>query len=108
MPTSRGDAISGYFPNMSGTSGVKSYYDNLKMIQVSGTITSANVHYAKTHTLGVAPKAIIVTPLYATDQAKNFTSGVVVGQSAASASTATNYYVIGNKAGAKFKALLIG
>lgn len=106
MP-SRGDSISGYFPSMEGTSGLKSYLSNLKAQVISGTIISANVAYAKAHQLGLAPKFIGITPKLAVDQAKNFTSGVVIGQSAASAATTTNFYVIGNKAGVKYTAFLL-
>lgn len=108
MPnTSRGDCISGYYPNFSGTSGVKSYKNNLKCQVVTGSVLCANVLYAKTHTLGKVPSVVIVTPWYAANDAKNFTSGVVVGESQVSAASTTSFYVMGNKAGAKFKAFLL-
>lgn len=71
--------------------------------QITGTILSANVVYKKAHGLGGTPSVVIITPVYAVDQAKNFTSGVVISESAASAVGAASAYVIGNRAGAKYK-----
>ena len=107
MGTSRGDCISGYYPNMNGPSGVKSYLSNLKAQVISGTIISANVVYAKAHQLGKVPAFIGITPKLAVNEAKNWTSGAVVAQSAASAATTTNFYVIGNKPGIKYTAFLL-
>lgn len=106
MP-SRGDCISGYYPNMAGTSGVKVYKDNLKAQVLSGSILSANICYPKTHQLGKVPSYIGLTPWLAVDQAKNWTSGAVVALSLASAATSAVYYVIGNLKGIKFKAFLL-
>jgi len=105
--TSRGDCISGYYPNMGGTSGVKSYLSNLKAQVISGTIISANVAYAVNHQLGKVPAFIGITPKLAVNEAKNWTSGAVVGQSAASAATTSKFYVIGNKGGVKYTAFLL-
>lgn len=107
MGTSRGDCISGYYPNMGGTSGVKSYLSNLKAQVLSGSVLSANIVYAKTHNLGKVPSFIGITPSLAVDQAKNFTSGAVVALSQASAATSAVYYVIANLKGVKYKAFLI-
>jgi hypothetical protein len=107
MGTSRGDCISGYYPNMGGTSGVKVYADNLKAQAVTGSILSANIVYAKTHNLGKVPTFIGITPWLAKDQAKTFTSGAVVALSLASAATSAVYYVIGNLKGIKYKAFLL-
>jgi len=107
MPTSRGDCISGYYPNFAGTSGVKIYKDNLKAQVVSGTVLSANIVYSKTHQLGKVPSFIGITPLLAADQAKNFTSGAVVALSAASAATSAVYYVVANLKGVKYRAFLL-
>jgi hypothetical protein len=74
---------------------------------ITGSILCANVVYDKANSLAKVPTVVIITPWYAVDQAKNFTSGVVVSESAASAATSANFYVIGNKAGAKFKAFLL-
>lgn len=106
MP-SRGDAISGYSAPFS--KGAKAYLTNLKYVIVTGTVVSSNVTYAKTHTLGMAPSYIAVTPLFAAGDlvATSATAGVC-GESRASAATATNFYVRGNKSGMKFRALLLG
>lgn len=106
MP-SRGDCISGYYPNMEGTSGVKSYFNNLKAQVVSGSVLSANIVYSKTHQLGKVPKFIMIQPMLAADQAKNFTSGAVVALSSASAATSAVYYVVANLKGVKYKAFLL-
>jgi len=107
MPTSRKDCISGYYPNFDGVSAIKIYKDNLKTQVVTGTILCANVVYPKTHTLGKVPSVVIVTPWYAADGAKNYTSGYVCGESAASAATSASFYVMGNIKGKKFKAFLL-
>jgi len=107
MGTSRGDAISGYYAGFEGTSGVKSYLKDIKAQVVSGTITSANVVTAVSHQLKKIPSYVGITPSFAADQAKNFTSGAVVGVAAASAATSAVFYVIGNKVSVKYKALVI-
>lgn len=107
MPTSRNDAVSAYFPNFRGTSGIKIYKNNLKCQTITGTITSANIVYSKTHQLGKTPTVVIVTPWYAVNEAKNFTSGAVVSESRASAATSAGFYVIGNRAGVRYKAVLM-
>ena len=106
MP-SRGDCISGYYPEFGGTNGIKIYNNNLKTQVVSGSVLSANIVYAKAHTLGKVPSFIGITPLLAKDQAKNFTSGAVVALSSASAATSAVYYVIANLKGVKYNAFLL-
>lgn len=106
MPTpSRGKALSGYLPAIGN--GVRVHLGEMNAVAMTGSVTSANVLKAITHTLGEVPSVVMVAPLYAADQAKNFTSGVVVGLSTISAATSTQFWVLGNKAGAKFQALLI-
>jgi len=107
MPTSRNDCISGYYPNFAGTSAIKAYKDNLKCQVITGSVLCANVCYPKTHALGKVPSVVIVTPWYAANDAKNFTSGYVCGESAASAATSAVFYVTGNIKGKKFKAFLL-
>jgi hypothetical protein len=107
MPTSRNDCISGYYPNFDGVSGVKVYKNNLKSQVITGSVLCANVIYPKTHNLGKVPSVVIVTPWYALNQAKNFTSGYVCGEASVSAATSAVYYVTGNIKGAKFKAFLL-
>jgi len=106
MPTpSRGKALSGYLPPIGA--GARVHLGEMNAVAMTGSVLSANVQKAITHTLGEVPSVIIVAPIYGADQAKNFTSGVVVGLSTVSAATSTTFYVLGNKAAAKFQALLI-
>lgn len=107
LTTSRGDAISGYFPNMAGTSGVKSYKNNLKAEVLSGTIANSGVVYAVTHHLGKVPSVVMVSPIGNAAQLKGAaTSAVVVGEANVSAATTTAFYVAGAK-NAKFRAFLL-
>ncbi len=82
-------------------------YLKLKAAIVSGTIISANVAYAVTHSLGGVPALAIIQPRYAVNEAKNFTSGAVVGLANASAMTSTKVYVIGSKGGLKYNAFIL-
>jgi hypothetical protein len=107
MGTSRGDNISGYYPNFGGTSGIKVYKDNLKAQVISGTIISANVAYAVNHQLGKIPSFIGVTTRAAVDEETSVSGSVVVAESAASAATSAKFYVIGNKGGIKYNAFLL-
>lgn len=104
---SRGDCISGYLPNFGGTSGVKSYKDNLKAQVVTGTVVSGGAVQAFTHALGGTPSLVQVSPLYAAGDVVSATTGVVVGESAASAATASSIYVVANKNAVKFKAFIM-
>lgn len=107
MPTSRGDAISGYYPNFAGTSGVKVYKDNMKAQQVSGTIANSGVVYAVAHNLGKVPSVIVITEKGTVGQLKGVsTSANSVGLASVSAATATNIYVAGSK-NASFNAFLL-
>lgn len=96
--TSRGDAISGYYPNFAGTSGVKIYADNLKGQVVSGSIANSGVVYAVAHNLGKVPKFVFFTAKGTVGQLKDSsTSANSVGLATVSAATTTNIYVAGAK-----------
>lgn len=106
MPTpSRGDAISGYLPPFAA--GAKAYLANMPYQIISGLAISAGRVEAKTHTLGVAPTLVIVTPLLAGADAAAATTGIIVAESAASARTTTSIYIIGNKNAVKFRAFMM-
>ncbi len=107
QPISRGDAISGYYPEMSGPSGVKSYFDNLKGQVISGSIANSGVVYGISHTLGKVPSVVIFTPFGVVGALLGpATSGQTVGLASVSAATTTKIYVAGAK-NAKFKAFLL-
>lgn len=107
QPISRGDAISGYFPEMSGPSGVKSYKDNLKCEVLSGTIANSGVVYGITHHLGKVPSVVMVSPIGTPAALKGAsTSANSVGEATVSAATTTKFYVAGSK-NAAFRAFLL-
>lgn len=104
MP-SRGEAISSYYPEFKGTSGIKIYSDNIKCQTLSGTIISANIVYGISHNLGKVPKTVIVRTSLTKAQAASTYIGVHnVDQ--ASANTSAKFYVCGNAKGIKFRAYL--
>lgn len=107
MPPSRGEAVSGYYPDFKGPSGIKVFHDNLKSQQLSGTIISANVVYAVTHQLARTPKMAWVQASLSKAQAASATALVAGLADQASATTSAKFYVCGNKAGLKYKAYLI-
>lgn len=105
---SRSDSISGYLPGFEVSGGIKVYSANLKSNVVSGTAISANVTYAVAHGLGAVPRAIFLTPsLTKTQAAASAVATVVAVADQTSATTSTNFYVVANKAGVKFKAFAI-
>lgn len=101
---SRGDAISGYYPEMSGPSGVKVYADNIKCQVITGVCVSAGVTYAKTHQLGKTPKFVQVQARLTLGEV---TAKHVVALANASAATSASFYVASSKAGAKFTAFIL-
>jgi len=107
MGVSRGDCVSGYYPNMAGTSGVKSYLSNLKAQVISGTILSANIPYAVTHNLGQTPAFVGITTRAAAAEQTDVSGSVTITESTASAATSAVFYVIGNKGGVKYNAFLL-
>ena len=104
---SRGDSVSAYLPGFDGTSGIKVRMNELKAQTISGSCAADAVTYAVAHQLGAKPSMVIVTPLLTeADIAASAGSGTV-GEAAASAATATHFYVIGGRDGIKYKAFLI-
>lgn len=105
---SRGDSVSGYLPGFGGTSGVKVRLNELKGQAISGVVISAGVTYEVAHQLGVIPSMILITPEF-TKAESGDPSGEVgnVGLAAASAATATKFYIIGNSTGIKYRAFLL-
>ena len=59
------------------------------------------------HSLGKVPSVIQVSPLYAAADIASAATGIVVGESAASAATSEVFYVVANKAEVGFKAFLM-
>lgn len=107
MATSRGDSVSGYYPNFKGTSGIKFRLNELKAQTISGVCISAGVTYAKSHQLGATPSMVLVSPLLIEDDAVTAVSAGVVAEAAASGASSTKFYVIGNKDGIKYRAFVL-
>jgi hypothetical protein len=105
--TSRGSAISGYFPVFAGPSGVKVYHDNLKCQTLSGTAISANIVYAVSHQLGVVPKFVDVIPRLTKAQAASAVVQNVALAAAASATTSAKVYICANGKGIKYDVFII-
>jgi len=82
-------------------------FSKMRVESVSGTFISAGVAQAIAHTLAVVPSLVQVVPLYAKADVLSGTTGIVIGQAAASAATSAVFYVIGNKSAVKFKAFLV-
>ena len=69
--------------------------------QITGTIISSGITYAVAHGLSAAPSLVIVG---VRDTLAKISAGTNVGESSASARTATNIYLVGRPHGAKFVA----
>lgn len=68
---------------------------------ITGTIISSGITYAVAHGLGATPNVVIVS---VRDTLAKISAGTNVGESSASARTATNFYIVGRPHGAKYTA----
>lgn len=106
----RGQALSAYSPLFHPQFSAKVYGANLKAAFISGTLVSGQTVTAVAHTLGAAPKFIQVAALPTKAQALSGTGVDIFLAQAASASTSTQFFIVGSQktnTAMKFNAWLI-
>lgn len=92
---SRGEAVSAYIPPF--FFGAKIFGKNMKAAFLSGTLVSGGVVTAVAHGLSAQPVFITVGALPTRAQAISGTGTDVFLAQAASATTTTNFYIVGSQ-----------
>ena len=71
------------------------------------TLTSAGAVESYAHGLSAVPSLVLVSPLYAAADILSATTGITVGESAASAATSAVVYLVANKNAVKCRVFVL-